>query len=122
MAEYTPSIAGDMFVWPNFVSPEVYRDYGLAKVVPILFSGSQATHYPWRSRIDRIVSRHFPVVAQPTFRLVLEEGKTGTSGFLRAAEYARLINSAYHRPRPAARSPMKSFASISKYPPATPAC
>lgn len=98
MAEYTPSIAGDMFVWPNFVSPEVYRDYGLAKVVPVLFSGSQATHYPWRSRIDRIVSRHFPTLHSPHFGWCWKKAKPRTSGFLEGEKYARLLNSAYIAP------------------------
>ncbi|HVU89700.1 MAG TPA: glycosyltransferase [Pirellulales bacterium] len=98
MAEYTPSIAGDMFVWPNFVTPEVFRDYGLAKVVPILFTGSQATHYPWRSRIARIVSRHYPTLHSPHFGWCWKKAKPRTSGFLEGVKYAQLLNSSYIAP------------------------
>ena len=98
MGEYTPSLAGDLFVWPNFVNPELYRDYGLAKVVPVLFSGSQASHYPWRSRIDRIVSGHYPSLHSPHFGWCWKKKKPATSGFLQGERYARLINSAFVAP------------------------
>ena len=98
MAEYTPSIAGDMFVWPNFVNPDLYRDYGLTKVVPVLFSGSQASHYPWCSRIDRIVSGHYPSLHSPHFGWCWKKKKPATSGFLQGEKYAQLINSAFVAP------------------------
>jgi len=98
MAEYTPSIADAMFVWPNFANQDVYRDYGLPKIVPVLFSGSQALHYPWRSRIDRVVSRHYPTLHSPHFGWCWTKKKPPTAGFLQGQSYARLINSAYVAP------------------------
>ncbi|MFY1636621.1 glycosyltransferase family protein [Solwaraspora sp. WMMB335] len=65
MAEYTPELADDMFVWPNFVDPQLYRDYGGAKVVPVFFAGSQAIHYPWRNRIHRTVTAAYPSLTTP---------------------------------------------------------
>lgn len=98
MAEYTPAIADDLFVWPNFVNPELYRDYGNPKVLPVLFSGSQAAHYPWRSRIDRLVSRHYPALHSPHWGWSWRKGKPSTGGFLEGDKYARLLNSAYVAP------------------------
>ena len=46
MPSYTPSLADSMFVWPNFIDPTICYDYKLPKLIPILFTGSQATHYP----------------------------------------------------------------------------
>ncbi|WFE30196.1 glycosyltransferase [Solwaraspora sp. WMMD791] len=65
MAEYTPDIADDMFVWPNFVDPGLYRDYGESKIVPVFFAGSQAIHYPWRNRINRTVAAAYPSLTTP---------------------------------------------------------
>jgi hypothetical protein len=98
MAEYTPSIADDLFVWPNFVNLDLYRDYGLTKVLPILFTGSQASHYPWRSRIDRMVSRCYPSLHSPHFGWGWRKQKPSTSGFLQGERYAQLINSSYIAP------------------------
>lgn len=98
MAEYTPAIADDLFVWPNFVNPELYRDYGNPKVLPVLFTGSQASHYPWRSRIDRLVSRHYPALHSPHWGWSWRKGKPSTAGFLQGEKYAQLLNSAYIAP------------------------
>jgi hypothetical protein len=65
MAEYTPEIADRLFVWPNFVDGDVYRDYGQPKNIPVLFTGSQAAHYPWRSRVHGIVTQRYPSLTTP---------------------------------------------------------
>jgi hypothetical protein len=90
MPEYMPAVADQLFIWPNFVDPGIYRDYGLPKTIPVLIIGSQAMHYPWRNRINRIVAQHYPSLICPHFgwfdakkaaRMVYDE------------DYARLINS-----------------------------
>jgi hypothetical protein len=98
LASYTPSIADRLFVWPNFVNPEMYRDYRFPKVVPILFSGSQASHYPWRSKIDRIVSQRYPSLHSPHFGWSSGKGKPSASSFMEGEKYAQLINSAWVAP------------------------
>ena len=89
MAEYTPEIAERLFVWPNAVDPEVFRDYGLSKNIPMLLTGSQARHYPWRNAISRTVMAKFPTMTMPHFGW---NGEAGTARMLHGADYARLIN------------------------------
>jgi hypothetical protein len=61
-AEHTPAIADRLLIWPNFVDTEVYRDYGHSKVIPILITGAQASQYPWRAKVTRVVSQRFPTL------------------------------------------------------------
>lgn len=95
MAEYTPEISDRLFCWPNFVDQTVHRDYGLQKTVPVLLTGSQARHYPWRNRVSRVLAQHYPTLSMPHFgwadsaaarRMAVGEG------------YARLVNSALVAP------------------------
>lgn len=95
MAEYTPEIADRLFVWPNAVDPEVFRDYGLSKNIPILLTGSQARHYPWRNAISRTVTSHFPTMIMPHFGW---NGEAGTARMFHGADYARLINASLFVP------------------------
>jgi Glycosyl transferases group 1 len=91
MAEYTPEIADRLFVWPNFVDPAVHRDYGQDKIVPVLFTGSQAAHYPWRSRVHSLVTQHFPSLTTPHGGW-FDQNTAGR--MVHGERYARLINSA----------------------------
>jgi hypothetical protein len=96
---YTPSIADRLFVWPNFVNPGLYRDYGFPKVIPVLFSGSQASHYPWRSKIDRIVSQRYPSLHSPHFGWHWTENRRPSAmSLLEGERYAQLLNSAWVAP------------------------
>jgi hypothetical protein len=63
--EYTPEIADQLFVWPNFIDADVYRDYGLPKLIPVMFNGSMISLYPWREKIYNTVSKSFPVLSFP---------------------------------------------------------
>jgi hypothetical protein len=67
MAEYTPELGDRLFTWPNFVDPGIHKDHGLPKVVPITLTGSQARHYPWRNRVNRVLAQHYPVLSMPHF-------------------------------------------------------
>jgi hypothetical protein len=89
MAEYTPAIADRLFVWPNFADGDVYRDYGEAKLIPVLFTGSFATHYPWRNRIYRRVSPHYPSFRCPHFGWGSQQV---TARMIFGEEHARLLN------------------------------
>src|SRR4051794_16092214 len=95
MPEYTPDIADRLFIWPNFVDPAVYRDYGQPKVVPVLFTGSRAAHYPWRSRVHTLVSQRFPSLTTPHAGWFDQ----GISGRMVVGErYARLLNASLIAP------------------------
>ena len=89
MAAYTPAIADHLFVWPNFVNPDLYHDYTVPKVIPVLFTGSQAIHYPWRNRINKIISQHYPSLQSPHFGWNEE---SVTARMLFGEQYARLIS------------------------------
>jgi hypothetical protein len=92
MAEYTPEIADRLFVWPNFIDDQLFHDYEQPKTIPVLFTGSQAKHYPWRNRISNVVTAAYPTMTCPhlgwfdqrlTFRMLQGEA------------YAKLLNSAH---------------------------
>jgi tetratricopeptide (TPR) repeat protein len=95
LASYTPSLADNLFVWPNFVDPAIYHDYGLPKLIPALFTGSQATHYPWRNRINKIISQVYPSLQCPHFGWYDERA---TSRMIFGEPYARMINAAWIAP------------------------
>jgi tetratricopeptide (TPR) repeat protein len=92
MAEYTPAIADRLFIWPNFVDTNLYRDYGESKNIPVLFTGSQAAHYPWRNQISKIISQCYPSLICPHFGW----SDTGaTSRMISGERYARMLNASW---------------------------
>lgn len=95
MREYLPEIAKNLFVWPNFADGELYRDYGESKLIPVLFTGSRATHYPWRNRVDAAISQHYASFRSPHFGW-FDASKTGRMIF--GESYARLLNAAWAVP------------------------
>jgi hypothetical protein len=87
--EHTPELADNLFVWPVFIDADVFKDYGSPKSIPVLFTGNKNQFYPWRTKIMKSVSEHYPSLICPhpgygpgaaTRRLMVGE------------EYARLIN------------------------------
>jgi hypothetical protein len=91
LGEYTPDIAGNLFVWPNFVDGELYRDYGQSKVIPVMFAGSQATHYPWRNRMNRLVSQAYPSLTTPHGGWF---NRQRSARMIYGERYARMLNAA----------------------------
>jgi hypothetical protein len=89
-AEHMPAIAHRLFVWPNFVDTDVYRNYGHPKVIPILITGAQASQYPWRREVTRAVSQRFPTLVWP------HPGYYATADqvVIYGKEYAKTINAA----------------------------
>lgn len=98
LGSYTSSIADNLFAWPNFVDPQLFLDYGYPKVIPVLFTGSQAPNYPWRNKIDRIVSQRYPSLHSPHFGFQWQKGRPSATSFLEGEKYAQLINSAWVTP------------------------
>ncbi len=86
--EYMPEIADRMFVWPNFVDPAVYRDYGLEKPVPVMLCGKAHGLYPWRRAVFPVVSELFPTLNCPQF--AHQSGLSHRS--LTGTAYARALN------------------------------
>lgn len=87
--EHTPELISNLFVWPNFADADTYRDYGMRKSIPILFTGNNSALYPWRKRMTGLISRHYPSLIWPHPGYV-------TSRLVRQApageDYARLLN------------------------------
>ena len=95
LASYTPSFRDNLFVCPNSVDPSLYRNYGLPKVIPILFTGSRARHYPWRTGVNQILSERYPVLQCPHFGWF---DHRASSGMLSGEPYARMLNAAVMAP------------------------
>ena len=90
MGEYTPELADRLFVWPNFIDPDMFRDYGLAKTIPVYLTGSQAVHYPWRHRIARMLAARYPTRTAPHLGWFDKKADRMVHG----EEYARMLNAA----------------------------
>jgi hypothetical protein len=94
-AEHTPEIASHLFTWPVFIDPIIYRDYGIWKGIPVLFTGNRNALYPWRNQLWRRISDHYGTLTWP------HPGYgTGTPAarILMGEDYARTINSAWFVP------------------------
>ncbi len=93
-AEHIPEIAEQLFVWPNFIDPETYRDYGLPKLIPVLFSGVIDSTYAWRQKIYKIISKRYPSLTCPHLGYV-----SGSEWRMMYGEkYARTINASWFMP------------------------
>lgn len=87
-AEYLPAAKDRLYVWPNFVDPAVFRDYGLEKTVPVMLSGKSHEQYPWRQEVFPLVSRMLPCLILPQF-----DHASGLAHRTLAGEgYARALN------------------------------
>jgi hypothetical protein len=94
-AENTPAISDSLFVWPNFVDPEVHCDYGLWKSIPVLFTGNSTALYPWRQRMARLIPKHYPslICNHPGYapQKAQQQIRVGES-------YARMLNASWFVP------------------------
>ncbi|MFZ3453863.1 glycosyltransferase family protein [Arthrobacter sp. 7Tela_A1] len=93
MAEYTPEIADRLFVWPNAVDPATFRRYPVEKNIPVLFTGSQERHYPWRNAVGRVLSRSFATMTMPHYGWGKGGGRT-----VHGEQYARLLSASVFVP------------------------
>jgi hypothetical protein len=93
--EHMPAIANRLFVWPNFIDPAVYRDYGEAKLIPVLLSGATAAQYPWRRRVYKLISEHYPSLSCPHQGYL---SRSSAGQVLHGERYARIINASQVAP------------------------
>lgn len=93
MAEYTPEIADRLFVWPNSVDPAVFHRYPVEKNIPVLITGSQERHYPWRNAVGRVLSRSFATMTMPHYGWGKAGGRT-----VFGQDYARLLSASVFVP------------------------
>ena len=94
-AEHMPEIADDLFLWPNFIDPDVHRDYGEWKNIPVLLTGNTSPLYPWRRLVSKRIADYFPSLAcpHPGYRKNANPVKT-----LVGKDYARTINASVFVP------------------------
>ena len=90
-AQHMPAIANQIFVWPNFIDPKVFRDYNEAKLIPVLLSGATAAQYPWRRRIYKLIAEHYPSLWCPHHGYL---SSSPAGQMLSGMRYARTINAA----------------------------
>jgi hypothetical protein len=94
LAEYVPDISDRLFYWPNFIDPAVYKDYQSYKVIPVVFTGSTASFYPWRRSIQKVIAGAYPTLMSPHpgYHRVKEERVVW------GESYARMLNAAWFAP------------------------
>ena len=90
-AEYTPTIADRLFVWPNFIDADVFRDYGQAKTVPVMLTGQAYGLYPWRQRVYPRLSASYPCLVSPQFAYEAR----AAARMLHGERYARALNASF---------------------------
>lgn len=93
MAEHTPEIADNLFIWPNFIDSEIYHDYGRIKNVPVMFSGHITSLYPWRQQVYDVISKRFPCLTYP--HLGYEDH---SSLMIHGKQYAEAMNASWFVP------------------------
>jgi hypothetical protein len=94
-AEHTPAIAERLFVWPNFVDPNIFRNYGDPKIIPILITGSQDPQYPWRHKVYSTLIKQFPSLVCPHGGYA---SRAATRQMLQGEPYARAISASFFAP------------------------
>lgn len=95
MAEYFPEIHDQLFTWANCIDPEVCKDYYLDKSAIAIEIGSHAAHYPWRTRINKLIASHYDIARYPHFGWF--DGQEAR-GIVHGQAYAMILNSAFFVP------------------------
>lgn len=93
--DYLQVMRDNLYIWANFVDADLYRDYGQVKNIPVLFTGNKNNLYPWRQKIQNLVSRHYPSLICPHPGYCPQKV---TTQFVVGEPYARLINSSWFVP------------------------
>ena len=94
-AEHTPELADNLFIWPNCVDPDVYKDYQEHKLIPVLLSGATAALYPWRQRVHELLAAGYPSLSCP-HPGYLARPAAGSSMY--GERYARTLNGSWIAP------------------------
>lgn len=93
-AEYMPSIVEKLYIFPNFIDPDIFKDYGSHKTIPIALTGQRFGLYPWREAVFPILSAAFPCLNCPPFGYA--DGLAART--LTGESYARAINASFAIP------------------------
>jgi hypothetical protein len=63
--EHLPHLKDRLFYWPNFIDPNVFRDYRLPKQSLLLLTGDTGKQYPWRRKVWHALRTELPVLQLP---------------------------------------------------------
>lgn len=88
---YTPGMADRTFAWPSFIDPELFRDYGQDKTIPIAMTGQLSSLYPWRKRIYPVLRDNYPCLTTPPFAYESRAAQRLLTG----ESYARALNASH---------------------------
>jgi hypothetical protein len=94
-AEHARQIADSLFVWPNFIDAELFRDYGESKLIPVLLTGATGPQYPWRRRIYKLISDYYPSLLCPHRGYL---ARSPAVQVMYGERYARTINASFVAP------------------------
>lgn len=89
--EYMPELKESLFVWPNFIDPELYQDYHHPKIVPVTLTGQVYGLYPWRQKVFPLLRDNYPCLVSPQHAY---ESKLA-SQLLSGESYARALNASF---------------------------
>ena len=90
--EHTPELADRLFIWPVFVDTDVFRNYHLPKLIPVLLTGSTAPQYPWRHHVYDHVARRYPSLVCPHHGYLAQ---SPAGEMMHGEAYARAINASH---------------------------
>lgn len=97
--EYTPNIVKHLYTWPVFIDGDVCRDYGESKNIPVLFTGSASSLYPWRQRMMRVLPKFYPSLISPHPGYAPRaRRRSGATPVIAGERYARMLNSSVFVP------------------------
>jgi hypothetical protein len=86
--EYMPELRDKLFVWPNFIDPDIYHDYRQHKTIPVTLTGQTYGLYPWRQKVFPLIRDRYPCLVSPTHAY---ESKLAAR-MLAGEAYARVLN------------------------------
>lgn len=92
--DYLPHSLDGLYVWPNFIDPAVFRDYGAEKSIPIMLTGAQVALYPWRRRVFPLLSQSYPCLICPPHTYADARAAQALTG----ERYARTLNASLFVP------------------------
>ncbi|MGO7366158.1 glycosyltransferase family protein [Rhizobium leguminosarum] len=92
--DYLPNSLDGLYIWPNFIDPAVFRDYGAEKSVPVMLTGAQVALYPWRRRVFPLLSQSYPCLVCPPHTYADARAAQALTG----ERYARTLNASLFVP------------------------
>lgn len=89
--QYMPELKGRLFVWPNFVDPDIFHDYRQQKVIPVTQTGQVYGLYPWRQQVFPKIRERYPCLVSPQHAYENSHAARLLSG----EAYARVLNASH---------------------------